>query len=66
MRYPMTASIILVQLDDSDSVKAYVRYGVSGDKEHTVSVDLTLSDMADAIDPQMWIQMCAASVCDAL
>lgn len=66
MQFPMNASIILVQLDSSDSVTAYVAYGPNGHKSKTTRVELKIGTMSDASDPEMWMQMCAASVCDAL
>lgn len=66
MNHPMTASIIFVQLEEGSEVVAYVAYGPSGDKQKTVRVELQLGTMSDATDMQMWMQMCAASVCDEL
>ena len=66
MQFPMTASVILVQLDAKDSVTAYVAYGPNGDKSKTTRVELKLGDMSDASDAEMWMQMCAAVVCDSL
>lgn len=66
MKYPITASVILVQLDaDSDAV-AYVAYGPEGDKAKQVRVELRLGTMSDASDLEMWMQMAAARVCDGL
>jgi len=66
MKYPMTASVILVQLDENDPVTAYVAFGPNGDKSKTTRVELKLGTLSDATDPLMWMQMAAASVCDGL
>lgn len=64
MNYPLTASIIFVQLDaDSDAI-AYVAYDRKGDAGFTVRKELKLGTLSDASDMQMWMQMAAASVCD--
>ena len=66
MKYPMTASITLVQLDPESEVYAYVGYQAEGGADKTTRVELKLSNLADATDALMWMQMAAASVCDAL
>lgn len=66
MKYPLTASVILVQLDADSDVVAYVAYDQKGDDGFTVRQEFKLGSLPDASDMQMWIQMAAASVCDAL
>lgn len=66
MKHPITASIILVQLDEDDSVTAYVAYEMGPEKDQRVRLELRLGTMEDATDMQMWMQMVSASVCDAL
>ena len=66
MKHPMTASITLVQLDPDSAVHAYVAYQAEGGADKTTRVELKLGNLADATDALMWMQMAAASVCDAL
>lgn len=66
MKYPITASVILVQLDADSAVTAYVAYGSEGDKSTQVRREVSLGNLPDATDLTMWAQMAAASVCDAL
>lgn len=66
MQYPITASIILVQIEEDADVHAYVDYGPSKDRPNRMRVDLNLGTLPDAVDIQMWMQMAAASVCDGL
>jgi len=66
MRYPITASIILVQLDPEHEAVAYVAYGPEGEKAKQTRVELKLTNMGDATDLDMWMQMAAARVCDGL
>nr|CRY97156.1 hypothetical protein [uncultured prokaryote] len=66
MKYPMTASVILVQLDADSDVVAYVAYQAEGGEEKTTRVELKLGNLPDASDTDMWMQMATASVCDAL
>lgn len=66
MKYPITASITLVQTDAEADVYAYVGYGYAGDKAHAIRQEINLGPLPDAVDLQMWMQMAAASVCDAI
>lgn len=66
MKYPITASIILVQLDADSEVHAYVAYDAKDGKTTAVRVELKLGTLPDASDMDMWMQMAAASVCDGL
>lgn len=66
MQYPISASITLVQLDAEDEVHAWVSYGETASRGGSVHVELKLGTLSDAVDRLMWMQMAAASVCDAL
>lgn len=66
MQYPITASVIFVQLHEDSDVTAHVRYEAGRDGGTTVKADYKLGTLPDAVDLQMWMQMAAASVCDAL
>jgi hypothetical protein len=59
-------SIIVVQLDGDTEATAYVSYGeqVPGGKQ--VRKEITLPQMDEATDLDMWAQMAAARACDAL
>lgn len=65
MKYPINASIVLIQLKADSEAVAYVAYGEEGDVTQK-EVRYRLGTMPDAIDLQMWMQMAAARVCDAL
>lgn len=66
MQYPISASVIFVQMADNDEVSAYVAYGPAGNLQKTVRVELKLGTLSDATDVLMWMQMAAASLCDGL
>ena len=66
MKYPMTASIIVVQLDPESDVVAYVTYGAKGGVTSEHRRELKLGTLSDAVDVQMWMQMMTATVCDLL
>ena len=66
MRYPMTMSIIAVQLEAEDEVTAYVSFNRGEDGRNAFRHELTLDKVSDATDPTMWAQMVTARVCDAL
>ena len=66
MKYPISASIILCQLDETDEVHAYVAYGPADNHQKTTRLELKLGTLPDATDLTMWMQMAAATICDAL
>ena len=66
MQYPMTASVILVQLDEDADVVAYVGYPDESKTRPGKRVELKLPNPSDAADRDMWMQMVAAMLCDAL
>ena len=66
IRYPITASVTFVQLDEHDGVHAYVHCDPGNDGKSSMRMEFNLGDMADAADFKMWMQMTAAKLCDAL
>lgn len=66
MKYPVSMSIIVVDMGNDMPPSAQVTYGHANGSEpyHTVKFDLDRMD--DATDIQMWAQMAAARVCDGL
>ena len=66
MKYPITASIIIVQLDPEHEATAYVAYGRELPGAKQTRLELKLTDLSDATDLEMWIQMATARVCDGL
>lgn len=66
MKYPMSMIIIVTQLDEDGRANAAVSYEDQGNPSTRVKVELELQPLTDATDPQMWAQMAAARVCDAL
>lgn len=66
MQFPITANITLIQLSPDDQVHAYVTWAVEGDVRNRSTQEFRLGTLPDAVDTDMWMQMAAASVCDAL
>lgn len=66
MKTPRSMSIIVVQLDEDEVPVAYVRYEDGPRPGNSVSLEVKLDQVQDATDMQMWAQMVAARVCDAL
>lgn len=66
MEYPQTMSIIVVQLDADHPPAAYVSYGSQGGQRADTRRELTLHQVKDWLDAQMWAQMCTAAVCDEI
>lgn len=66
MKNPRSMSIIIVDLQDGWEPSAYVTYEEQGEGGTRTSVQLKLDLLDDATDIQMWAQMAAARVCDAL
>jgi hypothetical protein len=66
MKYPVSMSIIVVDLGTGYPPSAQVTFGHAEGTEpyHTVKFDLDGLD--DATDIRMWAQMAAAQVCDGL
>lgn len=66
MKFPMTMSVIIVQMDEDTDATAYVAYGRQATGEPTHRVEFSLGTVQDAVDPLMWAQMCTALVCDGI
>lgn len=66
MKYPMTASIIIVQTDPEHPAVAYVGYTGRDSGRQDIRMEIELDGLDEATDPQMWLQMAAARVCDAV
>jgi hypothetical protein len=66
IRYPITASVTLVQLDETDQVHAYVHCDPGNDGKDSYRLEFKLGNMSDAVDFKMWMQMMSAKLCDAL
>jgi hypothetical protein len=66
MKYPIVASITVVQISPNHSAHAWVTVETERGKTQSIKTELDLGNLPDATDPVMWSQMVAASVCDAL
>lgn len=66
IRYPITASMTFVQLNEDDQVHVYVHADPGNDGKDSYRLEFKLGDNADATDFGMWMQMAAAKICDAL
>lgn len=66
MSKTMTASVVLVQLDDSDRVTAFVAYG-SGDPEAPQHrTEIRLAPPEDITDCRDWIRQAMAALTEAI
>ena len=66
MKFPMSMSIIVVQMDEESDAIAYVSYGRNGEGDKATRVEFPMGNVPDAVDPLMWAQMCTALVCDGI
>ena len=66
MKYPLTMSVIIVQLSPSSPASAMVTIRQDGGKAKLLTKEFDLGNLPDATDVAMWSQMAAASVCDGL
>lgn len=66
IRFPITASVTLVQLDEDDQIHAYVHCDPGNDGKDSYRLEFQLGNNEDATDFKMWMQMMAAKLCDAL
>lgn len=66
MQFPMSMSIIIVDLGDGFPPEAMVVVRSKDSDITQIRSRVELGDLSDATDPQMWAQMAAARVCDAL
>lgn len=66
MQYPISMSIIIVQMNASDAAAAQILVHSANGKVTEISTRLDLGKLGDATDIRMWAQMAAASVCDGL
>ena len=66
MKYPCSMSVIVVQRTEDEAPYVPVLYDDDREAEGRVFRTMYLPLTADATDAQMWAQMMAARVCDAL
>lgn len=66
MKYPMSMSIIVVDLGDGHPPTAQVTMRSEDATRKHIHQEIVLGDLSDATDPLMWAQMAAARVCDGL
>lgn len=66
MKYPISMSVIVVQLEPGTEAAAHVLVHSASGKVTELNTRLNLGHLRDATDIRMWAQMAAASVCDGL
>jgi hypothetical protein len=66
MQYPISMSVIVVQLGEDDNPHAYVTFSSQVEGATKYSMEYCLDEVSDATDIEMWAQMVAARVCDVL
>lgn len=66
MKYPVTMSVVIVQLSASSPATALVSVRQDQGKTKLLAREFDLGTLSDATDVTMWAQMAAASVCDGL
>lgn len=66
MKYPLTMSVIIIQMHPGDEAEAQVLVHSSSSTIREITTKLNLGKLTDATDARMWAQMAAASVCDGL
>lgn len=66
MKYPLSMSVIILQMHANDEAEAQVMVHSASGKVREISTRFDLGKLTDATDIRMWAQMATASVCDGL